>query len=70
MEFPAMRIDSGDDTIIRKSWHGELGSVEELAASLGLLASKANRAEAMATDLFRARQEECTKFVADSLQRF
>ena len=69
MELPATRMDSEDDTIIRKCWHGEFGSVEELAASPRLLDRKASRAKPMATDLFRAGQE-CKKLVADGLLRF
>lgn len=70
MEFPKMQTGSEDDAIIRKCWHGEFGSVEELAASLRLLDRKASGAKPMAADLFRARQEECRKLVADGLLRF
>jgi atypical protein kinase C zeta type len=70
MEFPATQMDSEDDAIIRKCWHGEFGSVEELAAGLRLLDREANRAKPMAADLFRARQEECKKLVVDGLLRF
>jgi len=70
MEFPAMQDDSEDDTIIRKCWHGEFESVQDLAASLRLLDKNTSRAKSMAAELFRERQAECKKLVADGLLKF